>query len=56
MSSRTGEFSEELVNKAISSIKCKDVDEWLNQAFGKSYKKILEQNQEQFLNEKVCNF
>lgn len=56
MSSRTGEFSEDLVNKAIKSIKCKDVDEWLDRAFGKSYKKFLEQNQEQFLNEKVCNF
>lgn len=56
MSSRTGEFSEDLVSEAIRSVKCKDVEEWLDRAFGKSYKNFLEQNQKQFLNEKVCNF
>lgn len=56
MSSRTGEFSEDLVSKAIRSVKCKDVENWLDRAFGKSYKNFLEQNREQFLNEKVCNF
>jgi hypothetical protein len=56
MSSRIGEFSEELVNQAMTSLKCKDVDAWLNQAFGKVNKKKLEENQEQLLRERVCNF
>jgi hypothetical protein len=56
MSSRIGEFSEELVNQAMTSLKCKDVDAWLNQAFGKVNKKNLEENQEQLLRERVCNF
>lgn len=56
MSSRMGEFSEELVHKAMTSVKCKDVDDWLDQAFMKTDKKILEQNQEQSHWEKVSNF
>ncbi len=56
MSSRIGEFSEELVNKAMTSVRCKDVDEWLDQAFRKNNKIFLEQNQEQSRGEKVCNF
>jgi hypothetical protein len=56
MSSRIGEFSDELVNKALTSVKCKDVDEWLSQAFRKNDKKFLEQNQEQSQRKKVCNF
>jgi len=56
MSSRIGEFSESLVNKAMTSVKCKDVDRWLDQAFGKNNKQFLEQNQEQLFTEKVCNF
>jgi len=56
MSSRIGEFSEELVNQAMTKVKCKDVDEWLDRAFGKNSKRILEQNREQFYREKACNF
>jgi hypothetical protein len=56
MSSRIGDFSEELVQKAMTSVKCKDVDEWLNQAFGKNDKNFLEQNQEQLYREEVCDF
>jgi len=56
MSSRIGEFSEALVYKAMTNVKCKDVDAWLDQAFMKTDKKFLEQNQEQLLWEKVCNF
>ena len=56
MSSRIGEFSEELVHKAMTSVKCKDVDIWLNQAFTKPDKKILEQNQEQLYRGEACNF
>lgn len=56
MSSRIGEFSEELVDRAMASVKCKDVHAWLNRAFVKGDKKFLEQNQEQLLREKVCNF
>ncbi|MES2345651.1 MAG: hypothetical protein V4494_06935 [Chlamydiota bacterium] len=56
MSSRIGEFSEELVYKAMTNIKCKDVNAWLEKAFMKPDKKFLEQNQEQLLWEKVCNF
>ncbi len=56
MSSRIGEFSEELVYKAMTNIKCKDVSAWLHKAFTKPDKKFLEQNQEQLLWEKVCNF
>ncbi|WP_194846996.1 hypothetical protein [Candidatus Neptunochlamydia vexilliferae] len=33
MSSRIGEFSEDLVSEAMTSIKCKDVKNWLDQAF-----------------------
>lgn len=56
MSSRVGEFSEELVKQAMTSVRCKDVDAWLNQAFGKVDKQILEGNQEQLLRERACNF
>ena len=56
MSSRIGEFSEELVRKAMTSVKCKDVDVWLDRAFMKPDKKILEQKQEQSYREEVCNF
>lgn len=56
MSSRIGEFSEGLVNQAMMSVRCKDVDAWLDRAFGKVNKKILEENQEQLLREKACNF
>jgi hypothetical protein len=56
MSSRIGEFSDELVYKAMTNIKCKDIDAWLDKAFMKPDKKLLEQNQEQLLWEKVCNF
>lgn len=44
ISSRIGEFSEELVYKAMTSIKCKDVDAWLDKAFMGPDKKFLEQN------------
>lgn len=56
MSSRIGEFSEELVHKAMTSVKCKDVDAWLERAFMKDNKKNLEQNQEQSCWGKACNF
>jgi hypothetical protein len=56
MSSRIGEFSDELVYKAMTNIKCKDIDAWLDKAFMKTDKKLLEQNQEQLLWEKICNF
>ncbi len=56
MSSRVGEFSEELVQKAMTRVKCKDVDAWLDRAFMKGDKKFLEQKQEQLLREEVCNF
>jgi hypothetical protein len=56
MSSRIGEFSEELVHKAMTSVKCKDVDAWLDRAFMKNDKKFLEQNQEQLYREAACNF
>lgn len=42
MSSRIGEFSEELVHRAMTSLKCKDINAWLNQAFMKNDKKTLE--------------
>jgi hypothetical protein len=56
MSSRIGEFSEELVHKAMTNVKCKDIDAWLDRAFMKNDKKILEQNQEQLCREEACNF
>lgn len=56
MSSRVGEFSEELVNKAMTTVRCKDVSEWLGQAFGKPDRKFLEEYQEQFFMEKMCDF
>jgi hypothetical protein len=56
MSSRIGEFSEELVHKAMKSVKCKDVDAWLDRAFMKVDKKFLEENQEQLYREEACNF
>ena len=56
MSSRIGEFSEELVHKAMTNVKCKDVDAWLDRAFMKNAKTFLEQNQEQSLREEACNF
>lgn len=56
MSSRVGEFSDELVHKAITSVKCKDVDVWLDRAFMKVDKKFLEQKQEQSYRKEVCNF
>lgn len=56
MSSRIGEFSEELVYKAMISVKCKDVDAWLDRAFVRNDKKSLEQNQEHLYREVVCNF
>jgi len=56
MSSRVGEFSEGLVSQAMTSVRCKDVDRWLDQAFGKVDKRFLEENQEQLLRKNVCNF
>lgn len=56
MSSRIGEFSDELVHKAMTRVKCKDVDIWLDRAFMKNGKKFLEHNQEQSYREKACNF
>lgn len=56
MSSRIGEFSEDLVHKAMTSVKCKDVSNWLNRAFVKNNRMILEQNQEQSHRGKACNF
>jgi len=56
MSSRIGEFSEELVHKAMTSVKCKDVDAWLDRAFMKNDNKFLEQNQEQLRGAAACNF
>lgn len=55
MSSRIGEFSEEVVNEALTKIKCKDVKNWLDQAF-ENDKNFLEEKQEQFLEAQVCNF
>lgn len=56
MSSRIGEFSEELVNQAMTSVRCKNVGAWLGRAFGKVNKRFLEENQEQLTREIVCNF
>src|ERR1700746_1969605 len=35
MSSRVGKLSEGLVNQAMANVRCKDVDAWLDRAFGK---------------------
>lgn len=56
MSSRVGEFSEELVNKAMTTVRCKDVSEWLSRAFGKPDRNLLEDYQKQFFMEKMCDF
>ena len=92
MSSRMGSFSEEIVSEAMEQIRCKDVKNWLDDAFnvnklskGLSSSKsdsleptllekasieknslnefkltpsklVLEENQEQSLEELVCNF
>ena len=53
MSSRIGELSEELVQQALTRVRCKDVENWLNQAF--SYIS-LEEKQEQSLESEACNF
>jgi hypothetical protein len=55
MSSRMGEFSEDLVNKAMVGVKCEDVNQWLSQAFG-SDKGFLEQKWEHSYSEEACNF
>jgi hypothetical protein len=56
MSSRVGEFSEELVNKAMTTVRCKDVSDWLARAFGKPDRYLLEEYQKQFFMEKMCDF
>jgi hypothetical protein len=56
MSSRIGEFSDELVHKAMTSVKCKDVNAWLDRVFMKVDKKFLEQKQKQSYREEACNF
>jgi hypothetical protein len=56
MGSKVGEFSDDLVNKAMTNVRCKDVDAWLDRAFGKVDKRFLEENQEQLLRGKACNF
>jgi hypothetical protein len=56
MSSRIGEFSEDLVCRAMTSVRCKDVDAWLDRAFSKNHKTVLEENWEQSCREEACNF
>jgi hypothetical protein len=56
MSSRVGEFSDELVHKAMTSVKCKDVNAWLDRAFMKADKNFLEQKRKQSYREEACNF
>lgn len=51
-----GEFSQELVSEALTSVRCKDINRWLDQAFGKCDKQFLEQNQEQINSAMACNF
>jgi hypothetical protein len=53
MSSRIGVLSEEVVHEALTEVRCKDVESWLNRAFGKL---VLEENQEHFIEENACNF
>jgi hypothetical protein len=53
MSSRVGALSEQVVQTALTSVRCVDVDCWLDRAFGKL---ILEEKQEQFLERAACNF
>lgn len=55
MSSRIGEFSEDLVSKAMTNVKCKDIDKWLSQAFSNE-KNLLEEKPEQLHREEICNF
>ena len=56
MSSRIGEFSKNLLSKALENVKGKDVSAWLSQAFGSNSEKFLEQKQEQISIEPACNF
>ena len=42
MGSRIGEFSEELVNKAMTNVKHHEVNNWLNEALGRNDKQLLE--------------
>ena len=53
MSSRIGELSEKLVHQALTGVKCKDVENWLTQAF--SYIS-LEEKQERPQESRACNF
>lgn len=53
MSSRIGVLTDQVVHEALTSVKCSDVQNWLDQVFGNI---ILEENQEQSLEETVCNF
>jgi hypothetical protein len=55
MSSRIGEFSEEVVHEAMTNIRCKDVDAWLHRAFAYELD-ALEEKQEQSVQASVCNF
>jgi hypothetical protein len=55
MSSRIGVFSEEVVYEAMTKIKCRDVRNWLDQAFGID-RSFLEENREQCSEEIACNF
>lgn len=55
MSGRIGEFSVEMVHEAMKSTKCKDVENWLHQAFG-CKQSIVEEKQEQLFKEEACNF
>lgn len=68
ISSRIGPFSEEIVAEAMKNVRCKDVRNWLDQAFSPDEdileknqesllsKDFLEENQEQSLEKIACNF
>ena len=55
MSSRTGEFSEEIVHAAVTGVKCRDVKHWLRQAFPYELRG-LEEKREQSIRKAACNF
>jgi hypothetical protein len=55
ISSRIGEFSEEIVNAAMTGVRCKDVNQWLKQAF-ENDNAFLEEKWEHSIEERVCNF
>jgi hypothetical protein len=56
MSSRLGEFSEDLVCKAMTNVKHRDVNAWLSRAFISERKHHTEQKREQSPSVAACNF